>query len=393
MNSPRVARKRRLRRLLKKIFMKSSIVFGVFMGMLTTTGCVTAEPALKDAFQGKFLIGAALNESQFTGQNAAQTALIKKQFNSITPENVLKWEKIHPEPGKYDFGPADRYVEFGKENGMFIIGHNLVWHEQTPKWVFEDEKGNPVTREVLLQRMRDHILTVVGRYKGRIKGWDVVNEALIDDGSLRQSPWLKIIGEDYLVKAFEYAHEADSNAELYYNDYSLENESKRKGAIALIKKLQAAGVPVTGVGIQSHVKMNWPSLQAEKDTITAFGDLGVKVMITELDVDLLPPANHNNGADVSAHIAENAALNPYPDGLPDKMQTALAQRYADLFAIFVKHAGVVERVTFWGVSDGDSWLNNWPVRGRTSYPLLFDRHSRSKPAFAAVIQTALPPRH
>jgi endo-1,4-beta-xylanase len=362
------------------------------MGTLATAGCVAAEPTLKDAFQGKFLVGVALNESQFTGQNATQATLIQNQFNSITPENVLKWEKIHPEPGRFDFGPGDRYVEFGEKNGMFVIGHNLIWHEQTPKWVFADENGNPVTREVLLQRMREHIFTVVGRYKGRIKGWDVVNEALNEDGSLRQSPWLKIIGEDYLVKAFEYAHEADPAAELYYNDYSLENEPKRTGAIALINKLQAAGVPVTGVGIQSHVKMNWPSLQAEEDTITAFSGLGVKVMITELDVDLLPAASHNNGADVSMHIAENAALNPYLDGLPDDIQKALAQRYADLFAIFVKHAGVVERVTFWGVADGDSWLNNWPVRGRTSYPLLFDRHSRPKPAFEAVVRAAQPPR-
>src|SRR6187549_2582077 len=226
--------------------MKTLPVFTMATALFAVTSCATDQPTLKDAFKDKFLIGAALNESQFTEQNAAQVALIKKQFNTITPENVMKWEKIHPESAKFDFGPADRYVEFGTKNGMVVIGHTLVWHSQTPRWVFEDGKGGPADRATLLARMSNHIHTVVGRYKGRVKGWDVVNEALNEDGSLRQTPWLKLIGEDYLVKAFEFAHAADPNVELYYNDFSLENEPKRNGAVKLVKKLQAAGVKVTG---------------------------------------------------------------------------------------------------------------------------------------------------
>ncbi len=184
---------------------------------------VAQQPTLKDSYNGCFLVGAALNHAQFTGQDAKEAAIIKAQFNSISPENVLKWESIHPQPNSYNFGSADQYVEFGQRNHMFTVGHTLVWHSQTPKWVFQDDKGNPVTRKVLLKRMREHIKTEVGRYKGRVNGWDVVNEVVDEDGTLRQSPWLNIIGPDYIEKAFEYAHKADPKAQLYYNDYNLEN--------------------------------------------------------------------------------------------------------------------------------------------------------------------------
>lgn len=193
------------------------------------------QPSLKDAYQGCFMVGATLNAAQFTGQDQAEDAIIKAQFNSVSPENVLKWEIVHPRPNEFNFSLADKYVEFGEQNHMFMIGHNLVWHSQVPKWVFEDNNAQPASRKVLLERMRHHIHTVVGRYKGRISGWDVVNEALNDDGTLRQSPWLKIIGDDYIEKAFRYAHEADPQAQLYYNDYSLENEAKRKGAHSLVR--------------------------------------------------------------------------------------------------------------------------------------------------------------
>ncbi|MBC8095712.1 MAG: endo-1,4-beta-xylanase [Akkermansiaceae bacterium] len=368
----------------------SVIRHSLLLGLLIATGCAQAQPALKDVFKDHFLIGAALNPSQFTEANTAQAALIKKQFNSITPENVMKWEVIHPAPEHYDFGPGDRYVAFGVANGMFIIGHTLVWHEQTPPWVFENGHGGPTDRATLLARMSNHIHTVVGRYQGRVKGWDVVNEALNEDGSLRQTPWLKIIGEDYLVKAFEFAHAADPDAELYYNDFSIENESKRQGAIALIGKLQAAGVRVTGIGIQEHARLDWPSPELVDDTITAFGKLGVKVMITELDFNVLPARFNDRSADVSHREAADPRLNPYTNGLPDSVQQSLARRYGELFAVYVKHSQIVERVTFWGVTDGDSWLNNWPIVGRTAHPLLFDREGRPKPALEAVIQAWKP---
>jgi endo-1,4-beta-xylanase len=350
-----------------------------------------AQPALKDAFKNAFRIGAALNPAVFTEENERDAAIVETQFNSISPENVLKWERVHPKPGVYNFDAPDQYVSFGEKNHMFIVGHTLVWHAQTPKWVFEDDKGAPLTRDALLKQMQEHIQTVVGRYKGRINGWDVVNEALNEDGTLRQSPWLKIIGEDFLAKAFEFAHAADPKAELYYNDYNLENERKRKGCIELIKKLQAQGVHVAAVGSQGHLKMDWPSIDQEDATITDLAKLGVKVNITELDIDLLPPATRSTGADVTLSVEAQTKLNPYASGLPDSMQEALAKRYAGLFGVYVKHRDVVTRVTFWGVTDRNSWLNDWPVRGRTSYPLLFDRSGRPKPAFDAVIQTASKP--
>lgn len=353
-----------------------------------TRAIAQQQPTLKDAYQGCFLVGAALAPAQFTGADVKETELVKAQFNSISPENVLKWEVIHPAPNTYNFAPADKYVEFGEQNHMVIIGHNLVWHAQVPKWVFEDDKGNPVSREVLLGRMRDHIMTVVGRYKGRIHGWDVVNEALNDDGTLRPSRWLKIIGDDYIEQAFRFAHEADPQAELYYNDYSLENAAKRKGALELVKKLKADGVAITAVGSQEHVSLAGPPADQVEKTITDFGKAGVKVMITELDVDVLPWPTATQTADVSLRVASDPKLNPYPDGLPDAVQQALAKRYADLFGVYARHCGLVTRVTFWGVTDKDSWKNNWPVPGRTDYPLLFDRDARPKPAFHAVIEVA-----
>jgi len=350
-------------------------------------GLAQTPASLKDAYQGAFFVGAAVNARQVAGGDPRGEAIIKAQFSTITPENDLKWERIHPKPDTYAFDPADRYVAFGEKNHMFIVGHCLIWHAQTPAWVFQDENGKQIGRDALLKRMHDHISTVVGRYKGRIQSWDVVNEALNEDGTLRQSPWMKIIGEDYIAKAFQYAHEADPQAQLNYNDYSIENEAKRNGAVALIRKLQAQGIPVSTVGIQGHDSLDWPSADLEDATITAFAALGVKVAITELDVDVLPSA-WSPTADVTLNVKSDPKINPYPNGLPDDVQKALAKQYAGLFAVYLKHRDVVNRVTFWGVTDGDSWKNNWPVMGRTDYPLLFDRAGKPKPAYDAVIKEA-----
>jgi len=364
--------------------------FMAVAAMVAASMGITAQaPAsLKEAYQGSFLIGAAINTAQITGQDSRGDAIIETQFSTISPENVMKWGMIHPKPDTYDFTLADQYVAFGEKHHMFIVGHCLVWHNQVPAWVFRNEKGEFVDRETLLKRLHDHIATVVGRYKGRIQSWDVVNEALNDDGTLRPSPWMEIIGEDFIVKAFQYAHEADPQAQLTYNDYSLENEPKRKGALALIARLKAQGIPITSVGIQGHDNLTWPAVEDEDATISAFGKLGVKVAITELDIDVLPPATTQQTAEVSLNIQQDPKLNPYAGGLPESMQQELAQRYADLFGVYLKHRDVVTRVTFWCVTDGDSWLNNWPVRGRTNYPLLFDRGGQPKPAFQAVIRAS-----
>ncbi len=360
-----------------------AVLAGVMAGLAASA---QAPASLKDAYKDSFVIGAAINTAQITGRDSRGEALLETQFDSISPENALKWENVHPRPDTYAFDIPDQYVAFGEKHHMFIVGHCLVWHNQVPDWVFRDDKGNLVDRETLLRRMHDHIQTVVGRYKGRIQSWDVANEALDEDGTLRQSPWLKIIGEDYIAKAFEYAHEADPQAQLTYNDYSLENQAKRNGAIALIKKLKAQGVPVTTVGMQGHDSLTWPSIEDEDAAISAFAGLGVKVAITELDIDVLPRDPHMFSADVALKLQRDPKMNPYTGGLPPSAQQELAARYAGLFGIFLKHRDAVNRVTFWGVTDGDSWLNGWPIRGRTSYPLLFDRSGLPKPAFQAVIR-------
>lgn len=347
-----------------------------------------ASTSLKDVFKGDFVVGAAMNAAQIAGRDPRGDAIVEAQFNSISPENALKWERVHPLLGEYDFRLADQYVEFGRKHGMFIVGHNLVWHKQVPPWVFRDSRGNLLSRDALLARLHDHIFTVVGRYKGKIQSWDVVNEALNDDGTMRQSMWEKIIGDDYVAKAFEYAHEADPQAQLTYNDYGLENPAKRKGAIALIEKLRAAGVPITSVGLQNHDSLTKPTAEQEDATISAFGALGLKVAISELDIDVLPAAHHRDAADANVRAAQSPELNPYVNGLPEAVRKELARRYADLFRVFVKHAGVVTRVTFWGVTNRNSWLNNRPVVGRTNYPLLFGRDGEPTPAFDAVVKTA-----
>jgi endo-1,4-beta-xylanase len=345
-----------------------------------------AQTSLRDTMHHNPFIGTAINNSQITGRDVRGIAIVDAQFDTISPENALKWDSIHPKPDVYSFSISDQYVAVGEQRHMSIVGHTLIWHNQTPAWVFRDDKGNLVDRVTLLKRMRDHIYTVVGRYKGRIQSWDVVNEVLNDDGSLRQSLWLRIIGEDYIAKAFEYAHEADPQAQLTYNDYSLEIPAKRRGALALVKKLKEEGVPITTMGMQGHVSLAWPSLKDEEETITELGGLGVKIAISELDVDVLPKATSQQSAEITLKVEQEAALNPYTGGLPAIVQQQLAERYRDLFRIYLKHRDIVTRVTLWGVTDGDSWLNGWPVRRRTSYPLLFDRNGQPKSAFFAVLK-------
>ena len=350
----------------------SFIALSLFMSF----GNVTAQDKyipFKEAFKGKFYVGVAINRSQAQGSDANEKQLIKSEFNSISPENDLKWENIHPSKDVYNFVPADAYVQLGKESGMFIIGHTLLWHSQTPKWVFEDDKGNPVKRDVLLERLKDHITKVMSRYKGTIKGWDVVNEALNEDGSLRDSKWRKIIGDDYIEKAFEYAHEADPAAELYYNDYNLYKKEKRNGAIEIVKRLKAKGLPIKAVGEQGHYSLTGPEMADVEATLSEFIKAGVNVNITELDISVLPDKGASTTADVSNNASYSKELDPYKDGLPKEIEKKLADRYKSLFMLYMKYEKNIDRVTFWGLTDRNTWLNNWPIRGRTNYPLPYNR--------------------
>ncbi|UII19581.1 endo-1,4-beta-xylanase [Fulvivirga ligni] len=345
---------------------------------------------LKDALQDKFYIGTALNTDQIMGRDTAAMQVVKHHFNAIVAENCMKSANIQPREGVFNFNFSDRFVAFGEAQNMFINGHTLIWHSQAPKWFFTDQNGNDVSRDVLIQRMKDHITTVVGRYKGRVHTWDVVNEAILDDGSFRRSKFYEIIGEEFISLAFQFAHEADPQARLYYNDYSMSNPGKRAGVVALVKKLMAAGIPIDGVGMQAHIGLDHPSLLDFEQSLQAFADLGVKVSITELDLTVLPSTWKNRGAEVSDQYEYQKQMNPYAEQLPDSISKSFHERYEAFFKLFLKHQQHIERVTLWGVNDGHSWRNNWPVRGRTDYPLLFDRQNHAKPIVLSIIQIANP---
>jgi endo-1,4-beta-xylanase len=341
-------------------------------------------PALKDVAPKGLRIGAAVNRQQAAGGDLQATAIVTRQFNQVTPENDLKWERVHPAADRFDWEPADRYVDFGTKHGMFVVGHVLLWHQQAPAWVKAGVGGKPLDRDTALARLEAHIAAVVGRYKGRIGGWDVVNEALEEDGTLRKTFWLEAIGEDYVAKAFEYAHAADPAAELYYNDYNLWKPAKRDAAVKLVQGLRAKGLRVDGIGEQAHWGVDDPPLEAIDACLAALKASGATPLITELDMDVLPRDPDMWGADLSKKAAIKAKTNIYPDGLPPAMQQKLAKRYADVFALFLKHG--VGRVTFWGVTDATSWLHNFPIPGRVNYPLLWDKDGNVKPAFDAVVE-------
>lgn len=367
-------------------------------------------PSLKNAYAGKFLMGVAINRTVATGSAVSadnvnrgadevqsDTALVLKHYNSISPENDLKWALVHPREGAegYDWGPADAFVEFGVKNGMHIVGHTLVWHSQTPHWVFSGTipapeqpdtrrnrflrrfqyTGPRASREELLERMRDHIHAVVGRYKGKIHAWDVVNEAIADGGEevLRDSLWKQIIGDDFIAKAFEYAHEADPDAVLRYNDYSLENPAKRAKLVKLIRSLQEQGAPVMAIGTQTHISATSPRYEELERTISDLEELGLPIHITELDVNTAARGQRRTTAEISEDVSGG--------GLVDKALERQAKQYANLFKILQEHSDTVEVVTFWGANDGVSWRS----RGK---PLLFDRDNNPKPAFDAVIRAA-----
>jgi endo-1,4-beta-xylanase len=354
----------------------------------------TVNKTLKDAYKDAFLIGAAVNPSITSGRDKASLDILLKHFNAISPENVLKAASVNPQPGVYNFGPADDYVAFGEKNKMFIVGHTLVWHNQVPAWFFTNAAGKPNTKEEQMERLRSHIEAVAGRYAGRIKGWDVVNEVIENDGSYRNSNWVNAFGSgDTLVKyAFMFAAKYAPNTELYYNDFNAWRPSKRDAIVRMVKMLQRENIRIDGVGMQGHWGLNYPKNKYIEEAIDAYAACGVKVMITELDVDVLPLSKEGQiagwaaNADKQLQLEEfEIFLDPYKDGLPDSVQKQLTNRYAELFSIFYKRRDKIARVTLWGIHDGASWKNGSPIPNRTNYPLLWDRQYKLKPALNAVL--------
>src|SRR5436190_6428944 len=341
---------------------------------VTGSGATT----LRDAYKNDFLIGTALNSQQIEEKDSNAAKLVPEQFSAATPENIMKAEIIHPQWGNYNFDLADKMIAYGKKHNILINGHTLIWHSQLPAYA-----RNIKDVDSFKTFFTDHITTIASRYNGKIYSWDVVNKALNEDGTMRKSIFLDKLGDDFITEAFRLAQKAAPDTQLYYNDYNNEQPDKRAGCIAVIKKIQAAGVRIDGVGIQGHWHLGRIPLKDIEESILEYSALGLKVMFTELDIEVLQ--RNFTGAEVSQRVESNPALNPYPNGLPDSIQQKLADDYEALFKLFLKHKDKITRVTFWGVNDGQSWLNGWPVRGRTNYPLLFDREFKPKPAYYRVI--------
>ena len=332
---------------------------------------ITSESkGLKDYYSAYFPIGVAVSPRALKTDEAQ---LILQQFNSITPENAMKMAPIHPKENEYNWAGPDSIAAFAKRNNLKLRGHTLCWHNQSPAWFFKDVAGKPVTKEVLLQRLKDHITTVVKRYKGTIYAWDVVNEVISDNPGefFRNSEFYKICGEEFVAKAFQFAHEADPDALLFYNDYNEIDPVKREKIFKLVKALKDAGVPIHGLGLQGHWAINEPSESQLDSTLSRFAGLGLKLQITELDISVYPK-EHNARAKRAAD---------YDTIFSDQKEKKQIEMYEMCFRLFRKYRNSISGVTFWNISDRHSWLDNFPVRGRKDYPLLFDRELRPKKAF------------
>ena len=334
---------------------------------------------LKDAYKDYFTIGVALNQRNVSDD--AQKALVIKQFNSVTAENDWKPGEIHPKEGVWNFERADKIADFCRQNGIKMRGHCLCWHSQFADWMFTDKNGKPVKKDVFYKRLREHIHTVVNRYKDVVYAWDVVNEAMADDGGprfgfgrpgqepspYRQSRHFQLCGDEFIAKAFQFAREADPNTLLFYNDYSCVDEGKRERIYNMVKKMKDAGVPIDGIGMQGHYNIYFPSEEQLEKAIVRFKEIVKHINITELDLRM----NNESGGQLMFSRGEAKPMPAY-------MSTLQTDQYARLFKIFRKHADVIDNVTFWNLGDKDSWL------GVNNHPLPFDENYRPKACFRAI---------
>ncbi|ADQ40117.1 Endo-1,4-beta-xylanase [Caldicellulosiruptor acetigenus I77R1B] len=331
-------------------------------------------PSLSEKYKDYFKVGVAVPYKALT--NPVDVAFIKRHFNSITAENEMKPEALEPYEGTFNFSIADEYLDFCKKNNIAIRGHTLVWHQQTPSWFFENpQTGEKLTnsekdKKILLERLKKYIQTVVSRYKGRIYAWDVVNEAIDENqpDGFRRSDWFNILGPEYIEKAFIYAHQADPNALLFYNDYSTENPVKREYIYKLIKDLKEKGVPIHGVGLQCHITVSWPSVEEVERTIKLFSSIpGIKIHVTEIDISVAKEF----GEDIDEETKRYLLIQQ-------------ARKLKDLFEVFKKYKNVVTSVSFWGLKDDYSWLKG-------DFPLLFDKDYQPKFAFWSLIDPSVVP--
>ena len=353
-----------------------------------------AQNTLKEAYKDAFKMGCAVNTQIVSGRDNRSAQIILKQFNAVSPENDLKPEVLHPQPDEWNFQAADRYVQFAKDNGLWALGHTLVWHNQTPDFFFNHADGTPKNHDEMVETMRSYIEKVAGHFAGKVDAWDVVNEIIDNDGSYRKTLWTNAFGGDgdeVVRLAFQFAHEYDPNAELYYNDFNVWRPTKRDGIARMVRMLQKNGIKIDGIGIQAHWGLNFPKNEYITAAIDTFATLGVKVMITELDVDVLPITKEGQvrGKSLQDPLYQleefETFLDPYKNGLPDDVERLLTNRYAELMRIFYDRRDKIDRVTIWGLHDGMSWKNDYPIPNRTNYPLLYNRDRTPKPAFDAVL--------
>lgn len=346
------------------------------------------QTTLAEAYAPYFKMGVAVGGRMSSGADPMAAQLAAQQYNRATPENAFKWQSVQPRPGEFNFMQALAFLDFAEQNEMEVHGHTIVWHQQVPGWVFQPPEGQAMTRELLLERLDAHMTALAENLGARVHYWDVVNEAFNDDGSLRVTPWLNIIGPDYLEQVFALADRHFPDAKLVYNDFSMERAGKRDAVAQMVRDFQTKGIRIDAIGSQGHFRIDAPGLEAIEASITTFSETGVEVLITEMDVDVLPPANQNQGADLSVNAELSAQLNPYAECLPAMVAERAAERWASIFELFVQHSDKLASVTLWGVSDGHSWLNNWPVNGRTNYAQLFNRQLQPKAAWKRVIEAS-----
>ena len=383
-------------------YMKKTILF-----ILTTLPLLASAQGLKDAYRDHWRMGMSVNQWEVaaekhisnvhdvtgavSGDQTQDFPLITKHFDWLVAENCMKCEVVHPKEGVYDFTLADQFVDLALARGCHVVGHCLIWHSQCAPWFFTDEDGKQVTADVLKKRMREHIFTVLGHFKGRVEAWDVVNEAFEDDGTPRRSKFYEILGEDYIPLAFQYAHEADPTVELYYNDFSMNKPKKVDGVVRFFRPLVRQGMPITAIGMQGHLIYGDTDYISEYEhAVQAIASIGLKAQFTELDMSVLPNPYGFSGANISDKFAYRPELDPYKDGLPAAQQEQFDQFWLDFFSMLLRHDKDILRMGFWCLNDANSWRNSFPVKGRTDYATLFDRQNREKPTVQKLIDLVSP---